>query len=136
MHIIIVGAGPVGESLTALALKQGHDVAVIEEDEVRAEAVAEKHDALILKASISEDDIMEEAGAGKAGALIAATPDDSANLMAMVLGREYEIETLISVVNHKYHGRLFDRLGVRTMVDPEVLVARHLLDLIQPNDGQ
>lgn len=136
MHIIIVGAGPVGDSLTSLALEQGHDVAVIEEDEARAEAAAGKHDALILKASISEDDIMEEAGAGKADALIAATPDDSANLMAMVLGREYEIENLISVVNHKYHGRLFDRLGVRTMVDPEVLVARHLLNLIQPNGGR
>lgn len=130
MHIIIVGAGPVGDSLTGLALKLGHDVAVIEEDEARAEAAAEKHDALILKAAIAEADIMEEAGARKAGALIAATTDDSANLMAMVLGQEYEIENLISVVNHKYHGNLFDRLGVRTLVDPEILVAQHLLDLV------
>lgn len=130
MHIIIVGAGPVGDSLIGLALKLGHDVAVIEDDETRAEAAAEKHDALILKAAIAEADIMEEAGARKAGALIAATADDSANLMAMVLGQEYEIETLISVVNHKHHNRLFERLGVRTLVDPEVLVAQHLLDLV------
>jgi trk system potassium uptake protein TrkA len=130
MHIIIVGAGPVGDSLTGLALKLGHDVAVIEEDETRAEAAADKHDALVLKAAIAEADIMEEAGARKARALIAATSDDSANLMAMVLGQEYEIENLISVVNHKYHSSLFDRLGVRTLVDPEVLVAQHLLDLV------
>lgn len=130
MHIIIVGAGTVGDSLAGLALKLGHQVVVIEEDEARAESAAEKHDALVLHAAIAEADIMDEAGARDCKALIATTGDDSTNLMAMVLGQEYGIETLISTVNHKHHGRLFDRLGVRTLVDPEVIVAQHLLDLV------
>lgn len=129
MHIIIVGADTIGDCLAGLALKLGHDVAIIEENEQRADAAAEKHDALVLKAAIAEADIMEEAGAGKAKGLIAATGDDSANLMAMVLGQEYGIETLVSTVNHKHHSRMFERLGVRTLVDPEVLIAQHLLDL-------
>lgn len=130
MHLIIVGAGTVGDSLTGLAVKLGHQVALIEEDETRAEAAAERHDARVLHAAIAEADIMTEAGAAEADALIATTGDDSTNLMAMVLGQEWEIDTLISTVGHKHHRRLFDRLGVRTLVDPEVLVAQHLLDLV------
>lgn len=130
MHIIAVGAGPVGEYFVRLAVENGHDVAVIEADETRAEHCAQNYDALVLHAAIDEEGIFEEAGAAQADALIATTDDDSTNLMAMVLGQEYEIASLTSTVNARHRKRLFDRLGVNTLVDPEVLVARHLLDLI------
>lgn len=130
MHVIVVGGGPVGDSLLRLALAEGHDAVLIEADTEAAEALAQKHDALILNASITTDDIMDEAGAHRADALIAATTDDAANLMAMVLGREAGIDNLTSVVNQKSHQALFERLGVRILVDPEILVARHLLELV------
>lgn len=133
MHIIVVGAGPVGDSLVRLAQEERHDVVLIEADEKIAEAAAQAHDALVLHASITTDDIMDEAGADRADALIATTADDAANLMAMVLGQEAGIASLTSIVSHKSHKALFERLGVTILVDPEVLVARHLLGLV-PRD--
>lgn len=130
MHIIVVGAGPVGEHLVDLSLKAGHDVVLIEADDNRAEQCAQAYDALVLNAAIDQEDILDEAGADHAHALIATTDDDSTNLMAMVLGQEYAIESLTSTVNGKHRKRLFDRLGVSTLVDPEILAARHLLDLV------
>lgn len=129
MHVIIIGGGPVGDSLLRLALADGHDAALIESDADIAEALAQKYDALILNASITTDEIMAEAGGHRAGALIATTSDDAANLMAMVLGQEAGIENLISVVNQKSHKALFERLQIRVLMDPEILVAQHLLDL-------
>jgi len=131
MRIIVVGAGPVGEYVVDLAVDAGHEVALIEADESRAEHCAQHYDATVLHAPIDAEDILDEAGAERAGALIATTDDDSTNLMAMVLGKEYEIENLTSTVNARHRERLFKRLGVNTLVDPEVLVARHLLDLVQ-----
>lgn len=136
MHIIVVGGGPVGDSLVGLALKDGHNVVLVEADEATAEDCAQRHDALVLHASITEDDVFEEAGGSRADALIAATSDDAANLMAMVLGQEAGIDSLTSVVNHKSHTQLFERLGIRVMVDPEVLVAQHLLDLVLYPDAE
>lgn len=131
MHVIVVGGGPVGDSLLQLALADGHDAMPIEADEDAAERLAQKHDALILNASITTDDIMDEAGAKRADALIAVTSDDAASLMAMVLGQEAGIANLTSVVNQKSHQQLFERLGIRVLVDPEILVARHLLDMVR-----
>ncbi|MES1930214.1 TrkA domain-containing protein [Salinisphaera dokdonensis CL-ES53] len=131
MRIIVVGAGPVGEYLVDLAVEAGHEVALIEADESRAEHCAQHYDAMVLHAPIDAEGILDEAGAERADALIATTDDDSTNLMTMVLGKEYEIDNLTSTVNARHRERLFKRLGVNTLVDPEVLVARHLLGLIQ-----
>lgn len=86
MHIIIVGAGPVGEYLVRLSQEAGHDVVLIESDQDRAEHRAQNHDVRVLNAAIGEEDILDEAGADQADALIATTGDDSTNLMTMVLG--------------------------------------------------
>ncbi|MGC1952380.1 MAG: TrkA family potassium uptake protein [Gammaproteobacteria bacterium] len=130
MYLIVIGAGDIGSSLVELALKAGHDVVVIEADKERAEHVAASLDALVLNAAIAEDGIMEEAGAERADAFIATTGDDSTNLMAMFLGQEYGIRRLTSIVNQAHHRRLFERLNVHVLVDPEVIVARHLLDMV------
>jgi trk system potassium uptake protein TrkA len=130
MYLMVIGAGDIGSSLVELALKAGHDVVLIEPDKERAEHIAGTLDALVLNAAITENGIMEEAGADGADALIATTSDDSTNLMAMFLGQEYGIRRLTSVVNQAHHRRLFERLNVHVLVDPEVIVARHLLDMV------
>ncbi|HET7314525.1 TrkA family potassium uptake protein [Salinisphaera sp.] len=136
MHIIVVGAEQVGEYLVRLALEVRHDVVLIESNEERAEHCAQTYDAQVLHATIGEEDILDEAGASQADALVATTADDSINLMAMVLGQEYEIPRLISTVNSNHRKPLFDRLGVSTLVDPEILAARHLLDLVVHPGGE
>jgi len=130
VYIIVVGGDLVGASLVTLAVEGGHDVTLLEVDAERAEKLAERHDVRVLNASIGEGGILEEAGGDRADALAATTRDDSANLMAMVLGREAGIETLVTVVNEKHHQRLFDHLGVKVLVDPEVIVAGYLYGMI------
>lgn len=130
MRIIVIGGAALGNALVQLGVADGHQMVLVEADEETAEAAAREHDALVLNASITGDDIMEEAGANQADALIATTGDDAANLMAMVLGQEAGIESLTSVVNHASHRKLFERLGVQVLADPESLVARHLLGMV------
>ncbi len=131
MYVIVVGAGTLGSRLVALLLEDEHDVVVIESDEKAAKEASDRFDAMVLHAHIAHEGIMEEAGAEKADTIVATTDDDSANLMAMFLGVEKEIETLVSVVNGPQHRKLFERLGVRIFTDPEVIVARHLFNLVR-----
>jgi len=130
MYLIIVGAGAVGSSLVQLALKDGHDVALIERDEDRAKRAAACYDCMVLHADIAQGGIMEEAQAERAQALIATTDDDSDNLMAAFLGVEHGVQTLISVVNDERHQGLFQRLGVHVLLDPEQIIAEHLYGVL------
>ena len=119
MKIIIVGAGVVGSRLASVCCDDGHAVVVIEPDHEAAEAVAEACDALVLNANITDADIMEQAGA------------DAKNLMAIVLARDVEIASLVAVVNDKGHRHMFERFGVRVLLEPEDLIAHHLLKLAE-----
>lgn len=131
MYLIIVGAGPVGASLVEMSVRDGHNVVLIEANAERAKQASEQFDARVVHASISEGGILEEAGASKADALVATTSDDSANLMTMFLGKDAGIKTLVAVVNDPRHQQMFERLGVHVLVDPEVIVARHLYYIVR-----
>ena len=131
MYVVVIGAGTLGARLIELLLKDGHDVAVIESDEKLAKESTERFDAMVLHAHIGQGGILEEAGADKADVIVATTEDDSANLMAMFLGNEKGIETLVCVVSDPRHKTLFERLGVHVLTNPEVIVARHLYSLVK-----
>lgn len=131
MYLIVVGAGPEGSSLIDLALKDRHEVVLIERNEERVRAVLQKHDIKVFHADIATGGILDEANANRADALIATMGDDSCNLMAMFLGKEYGIKTLVSMVNEGHHKSLFERLGVHVLVNPEVIIARHLYGFLQ-----
>lgn len=130
MYFIIIGAAPEGASLVELALKEGHKVAVIETCEQRARAILEKYDVQVFQADIAEGGILDEAEADTADVLVATTSDDSVNLMAMFLGKERGIKTLIGMVNHREHQKLFEKLGVQVLVNPEDIIAQHLYNLV------
>lgn len=130
MRLIIIGAEAVGIALVGLAAKADHDVVVIEPDSQRAEYCADQYDVTVLNIGISDEEVSEESDLAKADAVIAATMDDSTNLMAMFLAREHGVDRRASIVNHASHKTMFERLGVNMLTDPEFLVAQHLLDLV------
>jgi trk system potassium uptake protein TrkA len=131
MYIIIIGAGPIGTGLAELALNERHNVVVIESDEHRAQAILQKYDLQVFQADIGNADIPEEAHLARADALIATTDDDKINLMAVALGREAEIDTLISTVNVNGHEPLFRRIGATILEAPQRVVAEHLYGFLR-----
>jgi trk system potassium uptake protein TrkA len=132
MYIIIIGAGPVGSSLVNLACQDGHKVAVIESSEELAQKTLEKYDVQVFHAGIEEGGIFDEVNADTADVLIATTSDDSVNLMAMFLGKEKGIPHLISMVNQTEHQGLFKKLDVKTLLNPEMIIAKSLYNFL-PN---
>jgi len=130
MYMIVVGAGGIGSALVEIALRDRHNVAVIERDPRKAEAISRKFDALVLNADAASVDVLREAGAERADALIATTSDDATNLMVIVLGGDLGIPSLVSVVNNREHTELFRRLGANVMENPEVIVAEYLYNAV------
>ena len=130
MYLIIVGAGSVSQQLVAIATKQGHRVAVIEKQEKRAREMMQQFDVQVFHADISQANILEEAGAKNADGIIATTKDDTVNLMAMVLGKQYEVKYLVTLLQEAEHQTMFEQLGIQVLSDPERLIAQKLFNFI------
>jgi len=131
MFIIIVGAGAIGSNLIEIAVKERHNVAVIEREPRRAEEISRNYDVRVVQADAATAEAIKEAQAERADALVATTRDDATNLMAIFLGKEQGIPSLVSVVNNKEHLVLFQELGATTMENPEEVVAEYLYNSIK-----
>ncbi|MGQ4646217.1 NAD-binding protein [Lyngbya aestuarii] len=136
MYLIVVGGGVTACSLTSLAIENGYRVAVIEENAERARNILQKYDVQLFQADIAEGGILEEAGVDKADAIVATTTDDSANLMAMFLGKKYGIKNLVSMVNNNQHQEMFESLGVQVLVNPEAIIAQRLFSFLEQDNAQ
>lgn len=126
MYLTVVGAEADGRRLIDMAVSQRHEVTLIESDEGKARESLKGNDIRVLQGDIADDDILEEAEISRADAVIATTYDDSENLMAMVLAKDHNVETRVSLVNSKSHEKMFEHLGVQIVKDPAGIVARHL----------
>ncbi|MFH1609956.1 MAG: NAD-binding protein, partial [Candidatus Bipolaricaulota bacterium] len=83
MYLIVVGAGGIGCAIVDIAARERHNVAVIERDPKKAEAVSRRYDVLVINADAASAEILREAGVERADALIATTHDDATNLMVI-----------------------------------------------------
>lgn len=126
MYLIVVGAEPEGRRFVSMAVDQGHEVTLIEEDEQKARDILKSSDVRVLKASVADDNIFQEADIDRADAVVATTYDDAKNLMAMVLAKDYEVETRISLINQQSHNSIFEKLGVKAVEDPARIIANEL----------
>ncbi|RLI30554.1 MAG: potassium transporter, partial [Candidatus Hecatellales archaeon] len=125
MYAVIVGLSGVGQSLAKILIERGYDVAIIDKNEERCEKFSSEYDALVICGDAVEKDTLRDAGVEKADALVAATGDDSVNLMVVSMAKEYGVKNLVAVVRNSEHVELFQKLGVRVIV-PDEVVAEHL----------
>lgn len=126
MYWIIVGAGDITKPLIAIIQDKGHQVAVIEKQENRARNIMQEFDVRVFHADIAQGKILEEADVKNADVIVATTKDDSVNLMAMVLGKHYQVKNLITMLKDNEHRTMFEKLGVQVLSNPEKLIAQKL----------
>lgn len=131
MYLIIIGAGITGSYLIESATKDGHEVAVIEKDEEKAQFISKNTDCLVIHDNASNMEALKEAGAEKADALIATTSDDAVNLLVMMLGKELGIKHLVSSVQEDDHVKLFETLGIDIVASPYQLSGEFLYQEIK-----
>ncbi|MFD1644898.1 potassium channel family protein [Haloarchaeobius litoreus] len=126
MYVIIVGAGNIGTPLIEIATGDRNEVVVVERNPEKAEAAATRYDCLVLNADATVSETLEEAGIGRADALISTTDQDATNIMVSLLAMEHDVPAIVSVVHNPEHMKLFERIGVSTMENPQSLIAEYL----------
>ena len=126
MHIIIVGAGKVGEYLARTTLESGNDVVLIESDRNRAVemATALSGRVLVLYGDGCNSHVMDDADIRRADVFVATTGRDDNNLVACeIASRVYKVKRCIARVNNPKNLRIFRKLGIEC-VSSTTLIGR------------
>ncbi|HPQ40588.1 MAG TPA: NAD-binding protein, partial [bacterium] len=121
MKIVIVGAGLVGSSIAQQLLLEGHDISVVEKDELLCSQLEEKQDMLVVRESGSDPAHMMAAGIASADVLLAVTPNDEANIIACSIAMFHGVEQRVARLRNPEYFRnrsIFDieRLGVTRLI--------------------
>jgi len=117
-HVIVVGFGRVGRSVVYAVQRSGRQVVVVDAD-------PEKEDAIRATGAISvlgdgmQEDVLRDAGIQAAKALIAAGPDDPANLVVTLTARALRPDLrIVARVNELEWQQRIQRAGASAAVSP------------------
>lgn len=132
MYIIIAGGGVVGFYTAQFLTRSGNDVVIIEEDRHRAEELANKIDALVIKGDGKEIKTLSEAEVDKADILLALTGSDETNILICMLAKQLGSKRVLCRVTHiEYSQELFKRLGIDSVVYPELATASQIEEMVR-----
>lgn len=136
MRIIIAGAGEVGTHLAKLLSRENQDITLMDDDESRLSALDHNFDLMTMNVSPSSIEGLKKAGVDRADLFIAVTPDENRNTTACMFASKLGAKkTVARVENYEYlqpeNKEFFNKLGVGSLICPEVLAAREIISSIR-----
>ena len=136
MKTIVIGAGEVGYHIAERLSREEHDVVVIEHDPRVRARVQDELDVMTVEGNGSSPRVLVDAGVREASILIAVADIDEVNVVACLLAKEYGVATRIARVREpdfsesQFLGR-GKRLGIDLLINPNIVVAEEILDLVK-----
>ena len=130
MYVVIMGGGRVGLNLASFLISDGHDVTLVENDENLCSNASAELDAMVIYGNGTDIKTLEKANISGSDVFVAATGNDEANLLACVMVREYNVPKIIARVSDPNHKSVFEKIGVDSVISPELAAAGYLEKLI------
>lgn len=118
-RFVVVGLGNFGSSVAETLHANGHDVAALDRDPERVDAMA-RHVARAAAGDGTDVRTLKRLGAEDADAAIISTGDDiTASAMTALVCRDLGVDEIyVKVVSHA-HARLIEKIGVTETIFPE-----------------
>jgi trk system potassium uptake protein TrkA len=123
MFVLIVGAGRVGSGLAKSALASGHEVSVLDEDQLSHERLDaaqprswEESDGMFTLGTALETDALIQAGIERADVFIASTDGDNTNLIiAQIAQRRFGVRKVLVRVMDPARANWYGEQGLHTI---------------------
>ena len=135
MHIVIVGCGNVGKTITDHLSNEGHNIVVIDIKPEKVSATCEAYDVMGIVGNGASYRTLVDAGIEKADLLIAVSNSDELNLLCCVIAKKAgHCQTIARIGNPVYYREMeFIRkeMGISLIVNPKLATAREVLRLIK-----
>ena len=125
--VFVVGGSETGVHIARRLQDRGIDVRLIEQDEQRADEVAEELPGIVVLSNDATDtEFLERENFGKASAVISALDNDQKNLLVSLLAKRSGVERTISVIESEEYRDLFKAVGVDVPLNPRVVTGEEI----------
>ena len=138
MKIVIAGAGAVGSHLAALLSREDQDIILIDENPEKTARLLNSGDLDLMTLNVSPTSIsgLKEGGVQHCDLFIAVTPEETRNITCCMLAHTLGArKTIARVDTAEYtmpqYRDLFQQMGVDSIIYPEGLAAKEILDGIK-----
>ena len=122
MRVLLIGGGKVGSWLAQELVSQGHLVALVEEGEDRAQAVADDVDAVVIHGDGTDVGVLEAADVHNADWLLAVTGLDEVNLVSCQLGLTLGAKRVLARLNTPLNRATFEALKIPVIGITDLMV--------------
>jgi trk system potassium uptake protein TrkA len=116
VHVVIMGCGRVGSSLSAAVERLGHTVAVIDKDPQAFRRLGtDFHGQQVVGVGFDRK-VLIEAGVERAGAFAAVSSGDNSNIISARVAREtFGVEQVVARIYDAKRAEVYERLGIPTV---------------------
>lgn len=129
-HIVVVGAGRVGQQVAQELMRVGRTVVLIDRDPQRVDALVAAG-LLALSRDAMEEEVLEAAGLARSAGVVLALPDDAQNLYVLFAVRDVAPQAVIVARAESARAEKHLRaLGVQRVVMPTVLGGKRMARLL------
>ncbi len=136
VHIVVVGAGEVGSFLAERLSREGHDVAIVENDGAALERLRRRLDVMGVRGSGASPAVLSDAGIEHCSLLVAVTNVDETNILACKLAKQMGARAAIARIESRdlraATGKQLQReMGIDLVIDPDTETADQILELLE-----
>lgn len=136
MHIVVVGAGEVGQHLAGVLSREEHAVTVIDPDPSKSRKLMESLDVQALVGDGTRADVLAQAGAIKADLVVAVSDDDRVNMLASVVAKHLGAKRVIvrlkdPSILEGYSYFYKSAIGFDVVLSTEALAAEEIVGLVR-----
>lgn len=127
-----MGCGRVGSSLARRLQRQGHSVAVIDQDEDAFRRLGPEFTGKQVKGIGFDRNTLAEAGIAEAGAFAAVSSGDNSNILSARVAREqFGIDHVVARIYDPKRAEVYERLGIPTVATVPWTVDRFMRVLLE-----
>lgn len=136
MKIVVVGCGKIGRNLINNLLAEGHDIAVIENDQAVLNEAVDAFDIMGICGMGTDFEALNEADVSHADLVIAVTGSDELNMLVCYFAKTLGAKNTVARIrereyNDKSLGFLQQQLQLSLSVNPEMSTARKINNLLK-----
>jgi trk system potassium uptake protein TrkA len=115
VKVVIMGCGRVGSSVATRLSAEGHDVTIMDLDELSFRRLPSSFKGRRFVGSGVDQADLEAAGVREADAFLALSQGDNRNILASQLAKHiFGVQDVVTRLYDPFRGEIFGRLGLRT----------------------
>ena len=116
MYILIVNEQPLGRSLAAALVKNGHEVAYVDEDREFCDMVTSEIGCLVIQGENTNLRVLQEAGLERADAVVALLDKDIKNIMVGLFAKQFGVPQILARMRQEHYKAAYELAGIDEIV--------------------